>query len=75
MIRGQPNRWYPPAQQRAGAELRREATAILADDRRQRHTAEPAVLPSGPSIPSVPSKWIKLADLKRALRNRERAPQ
>lgn len=60
----------PPARQRNAerAALQRRATQILADDRRRQRKS----VPTAPSIavPEPPSKWIKLADLKRALRER-----
>lgn len=62
--------WYSPAVQRAAerAALERQADELLAADRRrQRKASKP---PREPISPAPPSKWIKLTDLKHALRKR-----
>jgi hypothetical protein len=60
--------WWGPAQQRR-AELKHRADQLLANDRRRRRRVDMSPRTST-SPPEVPSKWLKLSDLKNALRKR-----
>jgi hypothetical protein len=68
VISGQRNRWWRPAQIRERqAALERQADEILKSNRRrQRRTNAP--VRSAPPAPETVTKWIKLGDLKVALR-------
>jgi hypothetical protein len=74
-MKGQGHRWYAPALQRERerAQLERQATELLAADRRRQRKAQTAPPRPTPKPQEPPSKWLKLSDLKRALRNQSRA--
>jgi hypothetical protein len=68
VIPGQGNPWRSQ-RERERAALEREASKLLADDRRRQRKANAPLQKSGTAMPEpMPRGWIKLADLKSALR-------
>jgi hypothetical protein len=68
------NRRYLTQKERAGywsrVALEREATKLLADDRRRQRPSIPAQRSPEPA-PAPPNGWMPLSNLKRAMRARE----
>jgi hypothetical protein len=71
MIPGRGNPWWSQ-RERERAALEREASKLLAADRRRRSAAMARITERKASqpIPEVPSKWVKLSDLKNVLRSK-----
>jgi hypothetical protein len=74
-MKAQFHRWYEPGLQRerTRAELERQATQLIRTaDRRERHRLSTRIADRKASEPilETPSKWVKLGDLKSAMRKR-----
>jgi hypothetical protein len=75
-MRGRAKKWFPPAREREERKrIERQATALIraADRKKTRHPEPPSSSSPSPALTS--SGWVPLADLKRALRRKERAAQ